>query len=415
MADLSDSIPLLALLVGLVILAMFLAAAEAALLRVSPVRARVRAEGGDHRSARVAALVEDLPRVLNAVLLVVLLTQIGAATVAGYIAERHFGNLGVTLASVGLTMVMFVYTEAIPKTIAVRRPLFVARIVALPVGLLTRAIRPVVGVLIWFADLQAPGRGVMATAAVSEAELRRMAAEAERAGEIDPSDFELIERAFRLGDASVAEALVPRTDVVAVSQDESIDTALDLALSSGHRRLPVYEANLDEVTGMVRLRDLAAAVAEGATGTVASWQRTALIVPETRRLIDVLRDMQNEGNTLAVVIDEHGGTTGIVTVEDLLEEFVGEIADGEGSAPDIWAIGPGRWMVRGSTDIDELEDIVGLEFERGEFHTVAGLILDATGRIPRPGEAIEIGRLRFRIAEATRRRVRLVEVRTLPE
>lgn len=155
-------------------------------------------------------------------------------------------------------------------------------------------------------------------------------------------------------------------------------------------------------------------MAEGATGPVAPWQRPALIVPETRRVIDVLRDMQSEGNTLAIVIDEHGGTTGIVTVEDLLEELVGEIADGEESTPDIWEIGPGRWMVRGSADVDELEDILGLEFERGEFHTVAGLILDATGRIPRPGETIEIGRFRFRIAEATRRRIRLVEVRTLP-
>jgi len=412
MADLADSLPLIGLLVGLVILAVFLAAAEASLLRVSPVRARVMADDGDRRAARVAALVEDLPRVLNAVLLVVLLTQIGAATVAGYIAERHFGNLGVTLVSVGLTLVMFVYAEAIPKTIAVRRPLFVARIVALPVRLLTRAIRPIVSVLIWFADLQAPGRGVMATAAVSEAELRRMAAEAEQAGEIDASDFELIERAFRVGDASVAEAVVPRTEVVAVPGTESVRNALDVALSAGHRRLPVYESNLDEITGVVRLRDLAAEVADGSEGPVASLQRPALVIPETRRVIDVVRDMQGQGSTLAVVIDEHGGTTGIVTIEDLLEELVGEIAEGQEPVPDIRHIGPGRWMVRGSADVDDLEAVVGVEFERDDFHTVAGLILDATGRIPRPAEEVTIAGVVFRIAEASRRHIRLVEVRS---
>jgi CBS domain containing-hemolysin-like protein len=230
---------LVILLGALVIIAVFLAATEAALLRVSPVKARVLADEGDRKAARVVTLIDDLPRVLNSVLLVVLLTQIGAATLAGVIADRHFGSLGVTLASVGLTFVMFVYSEAIPKTIAVRRPLFVARLVAGPIQLLIRPMGPVVNVLIWFADLQAPGRGVTTSASVTEAELRRMAADAEEAGEIETSDFELIERAFRVGDATIAEVVVPRTEVVGVAATESITTALDIALESGHRRLPV--------------------------------------------------------------------------------------------------------------------------------------------------------------------------------
>jgi len=407
---LAESIPLIVLLAGLIGLSVFLAAAEAALLRVSPIRARVLAEEGDRGAARVVALVDDLPRVLNAVLLVVLLTQIGAATVAGYLAERHFGNLGVTLASVGLTLVMFVYTEAIPKTLAVRRPLAVARLVALPVGLLTRVTRPIVGVLIWFADLQAPGKGVTTSAVVTEAELRGLAREAVHAGEIDRSDFELIERAFRVGDASVAEAVVPRTEVVAIPAGTTAEEALELALASGHRRLPVYQSNLDDITGIVRLRDLAAAVADETGATVESLERPLLVVPEVRRVIDVLRDMQAGGTTLAIVVDEHGGTTGIVTIEDLLEELVGEIAD-DTDTPDIQPIGHGRWMVRGSTDIDDLERAVGTRFERGEFHTVAGLVLAAAGRIPRPGEEFEFADYHFRVAEASRRRVRLVEVR----
>jgi len=375
------------------------------------VRARVLADEGDHGAARVVALVEDLPRVLNAVLLAVLLTQIGAATVAAYVAERHFGNLGVTLVSVGLTLVMFVYAEAIPKTIAVRRPMFVARIVAIPVRVLTRAIRPIVSILIWVADIQAPGRGITATAAVTEAELRRLAAEAQQAGEIEPTDFELIERAFRVGDASVAEVIVPRTEIVAVQSGETVEGALEVALAAGHRRLPVYEANLDEITGMVRLRDLAASIADGRTATVDTLCREALVVPETRRIIDVLRDMQADDITLAVVIDEHGGTTGIVTIEDLLDELVGEMGGRGEPAPDIRAMGAGRWLVRGSADIDDLEAVVGVTFDRTDFHTVAGLILDAAGRIPRPGEEVVIADLVFRIADASRRRIHLVEVR----
>lgn len=408
---LADSASLFILLLVLVVIAVFLAATEAALLRVSPVKARVLAEEGDRRAARVVTLVEDLPRVLNSVLLLVLLTQIGAATVAGVIADRHFGSLGVTLASIGLTFVMFVYSEAIPKTIAVRRPLFVARLVAGPIQFLIRPMRPVVGVLIWFADLQAPGRGVTASASVTEAELRRMAADAQEAGEIEPTDLELIERAFRVGDATIAEVVVPRIEVVAVPATEPIANALDLALESGHRRLPVYETNIDEITGVVRLRDLAAAVADGIGGEVASLQKPPLFIPETRRVVDVLRDMQEEGNTIAVVVDEHGGTAGIVTVEDILEELVGAIADGEGAMPDIRTIGPGRWVVRGSADIDDLELELGTKLPRGDYHTVAGLILATTGRIPHPGEELTIGDHHLRVAEASRRRVRLVEIR----
>lgn len=407
----AESLPLVILLGALIVIAVFLAATEAALLRVSPVKARVLADEGDKRAARVVALVDDLPRVLNSVLLAVLLTQIGAATVSGVIADRHFGSLGVTLASIGLTFVMFVYTEAIPKTIAVRRPLFVARLVAAPVLFLIRPMRPVVSALIWFADLQAPGQGVTTSASVTEAELRRMAADAQEAGEIETSDFELIERAFRVGDATIAEVVVPRTEVVAVAATEPMASALDIALESGHRRLPVYETNIDEITGVVRLRDLAAAVADGIGGTIASLQQAPLFIPETRRVVDVLRDMQEQGNTIAVVVDEHGGTAGIVTVEDIVEELVGAIADSEGAMPEIRAIGPGRWVVRGSADIDDLELALGTKLPRGDYHTVAGLILAITGRIPHAGEELTVGNHHLRVAEASRRRVRLVEVR----
>lgn len=408
---LTDSLPLLILLAGLFLLAVFLAAAEAAMLRVSGTRARVRAEEGDAGAARVVRLVDDLPRVLNAVLLMVLLAQIGAATVAGFIAERHLGNLGVTLASVVLTLVMFVYAEAIPKTWAVRRPLAVARIVARPVALIALALRPVVGVLIWFADLQAPGKGIRTPASVTEAELRRLAAEAEEAGEIDSSDRDLIERAFRVGDAVVAEVIVPRIEMVAVRAESPAQQALDEALEHGHRRLPVYGDDLDDITGVVRLRDLAAAVSEGGTVTAADLQRPALVVPETKRVIEVLREMQQGGGPVAIVVDEHGGTTGMATIEDIVEELVGEIADAEHPGqPEIRQSADGRWFIRGSTDIDDLEVEVGVSFEHGDFHTVAGLVLDAAGRIPRVGEEFIIGDHVFRVTDATRRRIRAVEM-----
>ena len=210
---------------------------------------------------------------MNSVLLVVLLVQIGAATIAGVIAERHFGNAGVTIASVALTLLMFVYAEAIPKTVAVRRPLGVARMVSIPVAVIAFVTRPIVIVLLAFADLQAPGKGIPSRATVTEAELRRLAADAAAAGEIDPGDLELIERSFGVGDTPIGAAVVARPDVVFVRLENDLSTALDVALSSGHRRLPVCRKDLDDVTGVVRLRDLAAGVTSGSR--TPPWVRAA--------------------------------------------------------------------------------------------------------------------------------------------
>ena len=409
---LSESLPLFVLLLGLFLIAVFLAAAEASLLRVSGARARARGAEGDAASARVAALVDDLPRVLNAVLLVVLLAQVGAATVTGFIAERHFGSLGITVTSVGLTLVMFVYAEAIPKTLAVRSPLTVARWVSRPVGAMSWLLRPIVAVLIRFADLQAPGEGISTPLSITEAELRQMAAEAAHAGEIEDSDRDLIERAFRVGDAVVAEVIVPRIEIRAVHISATAEEAIEQALEHGHRRLPVYRDDLDDITGVVRLRDLAGAVRENPSTPVARLQRTVLIVPETKRVVEVLREMQQGGGPVAIVVDEHGGTTGMVTVEDIVEELVGDIADAEHPEdPEIRSLGHDRWLVKGATDVDDLEAETGAAFEGGDFHTVAGLVLKAAGRIPAPGETFEIGEWVFRVTDATRRRVRRVEMR----
>ncbi len=407
----SESLPLMVLLVVLIVVAIFLAAAEAALLRVRRSRVVVLADQGDRPARRVLALIDELPRVMNTVLLIVLLTQIGAATVTGYLAERHFGNAGVTVASVLLTFVMFVYAEAIPKTIAVRNPVSVARFVAVPVGAIVWLMRPFVAVLLRFADLQAPGRGIAAPVGVTEAELRHLAAEAQAAGLIAESDLELMERAFSVGDEKVGALVVPRPEIVAIPAGTALRAAFDLALESGHRRLPVYGESLDDITGSVRLRDLARAVTDDADVGPADLAIPVLVVPESGRAIDVLRDMQASARHLAVVIDEHGGTAGIVTIEDLVEEIVGEISDDDRAAtPPIRPLEDGRWLVEGNAEIDELEEALGTTLPSGDWVTAAGLVLAAAGRIPSEGDRYPIAGHTFRVVSASRRRVRRIEV-----
>lgn len=409
--EFSRDLPLILALIFLLGAAMVLAAAEAALIRVPRVRVEIEADKGDRRSKLLLSLLDDLPRVMNTVLLVVLLVQIAAATVTGILAERLFGSVGVTIASVVLTIVLFVYAEAIPKTYAVHHPLRVGRSVAPLVRFLSWLLRPVVTVLVKFADLQAPGSGIAGRTSLSEEELLRLAAESASAGRIDSSDIELMEHAFELGDLRVDSIQVPRTEIVAVAADTPVSVALNTSIRTGHRRLPVYVGSVDRIVGMVRMRDLAEFLAAEGDPPVGDIAGPVHVVPESKQVIDLLREMQRAGVYLAVAVDEHGGTAGIVTIEDVVAELVGNVSD-EPQTPAIRQTGPDRWEVDGSTDVAEVERALGVDLPNGDWHTVGGMVMGVTGRIPEQGESIDVEAAHIRVLAASERKVELVEVTT---
>jgi len=400
---------------GLLIAAFVLGASEAALLRVQRVRVEVAAGEGDRRSSRLLQLLDDLPRVLNTVLLVVLLVQIGAATVTGMLSGRHFGNLGVTMASIALTVVLFVYAEAIPKTYAVRHPYQVARAMTPMLSALAWLLRPVVSVLVWFADLQAPGSGIAASTTVTEDELRRLASHAAVEGSIDETDRDLMERVFEMGDRTVDQISTPRTDVVAVNLKATVAEALEVAIRSGHRRLPIYGGDLDDIRGVVRLQDLAAAITDSPAASVLSVATRELAVPETKRVVELLSEMQSTGIHLSLAVDEHGGTAGIVTIEDVVGELVGRVSDeGEDLRPLIRPMGRGRWRVDAIAGVEDLEVATGVALPEGDWNTVGGLVIGVAGRIPSVGEVYDFHGLSLRVLDAAPQRVLIVEAVVTP-
>lgn len=413
--DLNRDGPLLGLLVLFFVLAVVFAAAEMALARVSDLRARTMAEQGHRRARRLVALLDTLPRVINAILLAVLVVQIGAATLTGLLAERWFSNLGIVIASVVLTIVLFVYTEAIPKTYAFRHPTSVALALTYPVALLEFTLRPIVKGLVWFADLHAPGKGVSMAPTITERELLSLAADAEQEGEITPIDRHLIERAFRLGDRTAEEVMVPRTDIVAISADQTVDEAVALALRAGHRRLIVYEDDLDQIAGVIYLRDLVRAAGATPPPLVKALTQPVLVVSEWKRVVELLRDMQAKGTHLAVVVDEFGGTAGMVTIEDIAEELLGAVAD-EGHVPPslITRLGAGHWSIDGAVLVDELAELIGVDLPAGEWVTVAGLVMGLAGEVPNAGDQVETGGYRFRVDLIEQRRIKRVDVRRIP-
>ena len=396
---------LVVLFIVLFLIAVVLGAAETALLRVSRVRIAARAEEGSRRAQRTLGLLDDLPRVLNTILLVVLLVQIGAATVTGILAERWFGSLGVTIASVILTIFLFVYSEAIPKTFAYRNAATVIMALAYPIGVLTSLLRPVVSVLVMFADLHAPGKGIATT--VTERELRSLAEAAATEGQITDADLNFIEGAFRLGDRVAEEVMVPRVDVVGIPARATAQDALDTVLRTGHRRLPVYEETIDNIVGVVRLRDLIS----GSDGTVAKRAYPPLFVAESKRVVDLLREMQDAATHVAIVVDEHGGTSGMVTIEDIIEELFGVVSEeGIVATPLLRPVGRSRWLVDGRMLTDDLEKSLSVTLPEGDWTTVAGLVMGLAGEVPKPGTELEADDLLLRVATVTRRRIRRVVV-----
>lgn len=405
-------IPLLILLAVTLLVAVFLALAEASLLRISEYRVEALAEDGGKAANRLAGLVDRLPEVLNLILLLALLAQIGSATITGILAQRWFGNLGVTLASVVLTIVLFVYGEAIPKTYAVRHVETTALRVSAPIALLHRVLRPLVSLLIWVADIQMPGKGITTTPTVTEEELRLLAYRAAHEGEITEADLELIERAFRFGDRRADDIMVPRPDIVAVEAAGEVDHALEIALASGHRRIPIYEDTLEHITGVVRLRELTEASNSG-IGDLRSIATPPLVVPESKSITSLLNEMQEQNNHLAVVVDEYGVTAGLVTVEDVAEELLGTISD-EDEPAGLEKVGDRTWRAPGSLPVEDLEEI-GLEVPEGDWNTVAGLMIGIAGQLLSPGDDVEVDGYRLTADSVHRRRVVQVSIEHLDD
>ncbi len=323
----ADDVGVLILLIGCFLGAAGLSVAEVSLLRVRRSQAAVGVEEGEPGARRLLALLDDLPVVLHAVLLLALLFQVSTAMASGLLAQRWFGDLGITAATVVTTIVLFLYAEAVPKTMAMRSPYRMARLVAGPVTALVTVLRPLVTFLVWLADRQIPGPPTPGTELVDEAEFRNLARQSADAGVIEAGDAELLERSFEFNDRRVREVMVARPDIAAAPATTSLEEARELAVSAGHRRLPVYGDDLDDVVGVARFRDVVASATEAPDAPLSSVTSPVLRCRPDGLISTLATRMQEHGQWLAIVTAPGGGTLGLVTIEDLVAELVGEISE----------------------------------------------------------------------------------------
>ena len=394
---------------ALVVVAAVLSLADSALSRVSRSKVEDLVREERRGARRLADVIADPAATLNVLLLLRTLSELLATTMVAVACRTELDSTwkAVLIAAGVMTVVDYVVVGVGARTIGRQHPARIALVTAPLALLLTRLLGPLPRLLILLGNALTPGRGFREGPFSSEAELRELVDLAEERKVIESGERQMIHSVFELGDTLVREVMVPRTDVVWIERSKTVRQGLSLALRSGFSRIPVVGDNEDDVVGVAYLKDLARRVYEDEDRTekVDEVMRPAYFVPESKPVDELLREMQAKQVHVAVVIDEYGGTAGLVTIEDILEEIVGEIADEyDRESPRIEKLDDGAVRVSVRVPIDDVEEMFGVTFDLEDVETVGGLLASTLGRVPIPGATVTLHGLAFKAEGAKGRR-----------
>src|SRR5690349_9621409 len=383
---------LLVLAAVLVLVAGVFSSADAALASVSKVRAEELVAERRAGSGRLLTIAEDPARYLNTALFLRMLCEVIATVLVAEVLLPLFGSrlVGVLVAAAVMVVLEFVVIGVGPRTVGRQHAQRIALLTAGSVALFTKVLGPLPQLLIIVGNVLTPGRGFSEGPFSSEAELRELVDLAEASRVIESGERAMIHSVFELGDTIVSEVMVPRTDVVFIERTKTLRQTMSLALRSGFSRIPVIGENLDDVIGVAYLKDVTRRVFDKhdaeTTERIETVLRPVMYVPDSKPVDALLREMQAERKHVAVVVDEYGGTAGLVTIEDILEEIVGEITDEyDKDGVEVERLEDGVVRVRSTMHVDELGELFDRELDDDEVDTVGGLLSKALGRVPIPG------------------------------
>jgi CBS domain containing-hemolysin-like protein len=398
-------IQLLIYAIVLVLLAGLASMTDAALATVSPARAAEMAKEGQRGATALAAVASDVVRHLNLLLLLRLLCELTATTLVALVCVDTYGaGWRAALVTAGsMTLVSFVVVGVAPRTVGRQHAYAVGKATAPLVRWIGRVLNPLASLLILIGNAVTPGRGFPEGPFGSQVELRELVDLAEQRGVVEHGERDMIHSVFALGDTIAREVMVPRTEMVWIESSKTVQQALFLFLRSGFSRIPVIGESVDDVLGVLYLKDVVRHTQSGdATAqSVADLMRPATFVPESKPVDDLLSEMQAARTHLVIVVDEYGGTAGLVTIEDILEEIVGEITDEyDVERPPVETLEDGSVRVTARLPIEDLGEIFGVELPADEVETVGGLLAQTLGRVPIPGASVDVGGLHL-IAEGT--------------
>jgi CBS domain containing-hemolysin-like protein len=396
----------------LVLLAGVFSAADAALSSYSRARAEELVSEGRAGAKQLVTILDDAPRYLNTALLLRLLCEIAAIVLVTQLVrdvwDGAFWQAAAT--SIGVMLVVsFVVIGVAPRTLGRQHDERVALLTAPPLVAITSILGPIPRLLILVGNAITPGRGFSEGPFSTETELRELVDLAEASAVIESGERRMIHSVFELGDTSAREVMVPRNDVVYIERHKNLRQTMSLFLRSGFSRVPVIGENLDEVLGFAYLKDLVRRDFEAPdvefTQRVEGVMRPAIFVPDSKPVDALLSEMQAMRQHIAVVVDEYGGTAGLITIEDLLEEIVGEITDEyDEEEIEVEQLEGGATRVSSRYPIDDLDELFGFDVEEEDVDSVGGLMAKHLGRVPIPGSWVEAHGLRFEAEETSGRR-----------
>ncbi|MBL7055932.1 HlyC/CorC family transporter [Candidatus Woesearchaeota archaeon] len=401
------------LLIILLILSGFFSGAEVALVSLSRLKCKRLVEEKKSGSLYVQKLKEDTPRMLGTILLGNNVVNVAASAIATSVAIRTFDSFAIGIVTGVMTFLILVFGELTPKLIASHHNEFFSRMVAGPLWYLSIILSPILSVLNFILGKVFTLFGIKPKESkVTEEEIISMVKIAREEGTIKEMEKNMIHSIFEFDDMDVEEITTPRADMIAIDSKCTVKQAMKVALKKNFSRIPVFEKTNDNIIGIVYVKDLMAYLDKKKDKVqISKVMKRAYFVPETKKISNLLRQFQKRKEHMAVVVDEHGSVSGIVTLEDVLEEIVGEIMDETDKVdPHIRKIGNKIWIVKGKTEIDEINEKLKMNLKGEDYDTFSGFILKYTGKIPNQGEEIAYKKFKLKIENIAGQRISKVRV-----
>ena len=414
-------VPQLVALIVLLMLSAFFSSAETSLVSVNQIRMRSLAENGNARAKRVLAITSNQSKMLSAILIGNNIVNISASALATMIAQKIWGNAAVSIATGVLTVLVLIFGEISPKTLATANADKMAMIFSGPIRILMIILTPFIIIINFLA------KGVLRIlgykedknkTSFTEDELRTIVEVSHEEGVLENDEREMINNVFDFGESQAKDVMIPRIDMTCISIDSTFDEIVEVFRKDKYTRLPVYETSVDNVIGIINVKDLLLCE-DKKNFSVQNILRKPYYTYEYKKISELMEELKKTSNNFTIIVDEYGSTVGMITLEDLLEEIVGEIRDeyDEDEVDDILQVNENEYLILGTTRLNELEDLVDLpdSEEEDDYDTVGGFIVSQLGRLPQTGDEITVNNLRFVVDKCDKYRIINVHLYITPE
>lgn len=390
---------------------------ETALMAITKIRMRTMLDEGVKGAKLLDKLLQNPSKLLSAILIGNNVVNIGASAISTTLTVKLMGgsDVGALVATGVMTVLVLIFGEITPKTIAKMNTEKVALRVSRPINIISIILKPLVFIFTAISSVVIKLFGGDASASdhyITEEELKTIVDVSEEEGVLENTEKEMIFNVFKFGDIQVEDIMIQRVNITALNKDITKEELLDTIKKEQFSRIPVYDETIDNVVGVLNGKDLILLEDESKEFNVMDYTREPFYTFEFKKVSELFTEMKKTRNHMAVVLDEYGGTVGIVTMEDLVEEIVGDIEDEYDEAKDknIRKIKENEYIVEGSTRIDELSDLLGFEIESEELDSVGGLIIDSIGRMPKEKEQIEIENVKFIVEKVKKNSIKKVKI-----